>query len=578
MSYVSAYGVLDYCVFVAVLIISLLIGVYASFKGNRSPEEFLTGNRSFGPIPIAMSLLTSIVSAISLLGFSGEAYAFGCQLSLFIIGIVLGISFAGVAIVPVLYPLKLTSVNEYIEVRFESAGLRMVAMIITTVGSILFMGVCLYAPTIALSAVTPLTSIQYIFILGIVVTIYSSLGGIRAVVWTDVFQLTVMLLGLLIITVASLVEVGGFSKAWNIVLKGGRLDVFNTNGSLYERHNIYNTITFGFFLFSSLYGVSQINVQRLCSVRSLKDSYLILVLNTVGMVLVYILIFGSGILAYAIYEGCDPLDQGFIKKKEEILPYLVVNRLNYIKGLPGIFVATIIGGALSSLSSVMNATVAMLWEDVCSKVKIFSDIKPFTASIINKVLSVIIGVITIGTALIASRASSLIEFTLTLTGVTYAGVFGVFLLGFLFPKTNVKGVWGGMIVSMVCIIFIGGGSFIYGKVPEPLSFSSENCNEIIHNNGSSDARDLDSHKYNINKGFTSSGESLSEVENFLMYFFEISYTLYLAIGTSICVISGIIISSITGGQDIKRVSPEYISPFVRKYYWTEEELKANFHS
>ncbi|KAB7507143.1 Sodium-coupled monocarboxylate transporter 1 [Armadillidium nasatum] len=483
MSYNSSFGVLDYCVFAAMLILSLLIGLYASLKGNKSPEEFLMGNRAFGPIPIAMSLLTSIVSAISLLGYSGEAYAYGCQLSLFVIGI-------------------------YVELRFGSVRLRQIVMVFTSIKGILYMGVCLYAPTIALAAVTPLTSIQYIFILGIIVTIYSSIGGIRAVVWTDVFQLTVMLIGLFVIVIASLVDAGGFSKVWNTALEGGRLDVLNTNPSLYERHNIYNTTAFGFFLFSSLYGVSQINVQRLCSVKSLKDSYLILILNAIGMVVVYILIFGGGIIAYSIYDGCDPLDLGIIKKKEEILPYLVVDRLSYIKGLPGIFVATVIGGALSSLSSVMNATVAMIWEDVCTKLDIFKKVKPVTASIINKVFSLIIGVITIGTALIASRASSLIQFTLSLTGVAYGGVYGVFLLGLLFPKSNAKGVWTGMIASMYPYVVLW-----------------------------------------------------------------ISYTLYPVLGTTICVLVGLIVSYITGNADIKRVPPKYISPFVRKYYWSREELE-----
>ncbi|MCL4145221.1 UNVERIFIED_CONTAM: hypothetical protein GTU68_035195 [Idotea baltica] len=94
------------------LLFSILIGVWASLKGNKSPEEFLMGNRSFGPIPISMSLLTSFVSSISILGFSGEAYAHGIQMSLFVFGTGLGITTAGLVILPVIFPLKLTSVNE----------------------------------------------------------------------------------------------------------------------------------------------------------------------------------------------------------------------------------------------------------------------------------------------------------------------------------------------------------------------------------------------------------------------------------------------------------------------------------
>lgn len=69
-------------------------------------------------------------------------------------------------------------------------------------------------------------------------------------------------------------------------------------------------------------------------------------LTAYGMVVIYFLIFTSGVIAYSAFAGCDPSAQGILKKKDEIMPYFVTNRLNFVTGLPGIFVATIIGGAL----------------------------------------------------------------------------------------------------------------------------------------------------------------------------------------------------------------------------------------
>ncbi|KAB7507146.1 hypothetical protein Anas_00224 [Armadillidium nasatum] len=88
------------------------------------------------------------------------------------------------------------------------------------------MGFQLYAPTIALASVTNIGVLTYIYILGIICTLYSAFGGIRAVIWTDVFQLSVMLIGSALVTVVGCAQIGGIVKVLNISSKGGRLDVF----------------------------------------------------------------------------------------------------------------------------------------------------------------------------------------------------------------------------------------------------------------------------------------------------------------------------------------------------------------
>ncbi|KAL7643194.1 UNVERIFIED_CONTAM: hypothetical protein RMT77_006484 [Armadillidium vulgare] len=146
-----------------------------------------------------------------------------------------------------------------------------------------------------------------------------------------------MLLGLFIVFIAGIINAGGWNYVWETALKGGRLTNFHTNPSIYERHNIYNTFFFGLFVFSSAYGISQINVQRLCAVKSIEDGRKILWINAIIVLLMFIPIFGEGVVAYVAYNGCDPFVRGLIKDKEEIIPYFVVDRLNFLIGLPGIF-------------------------------------------------------------------------------------------------------------------------------------------------------------------------------------------------------------------------------------------------
>ncbi|KAL7630669.1 UNVERIFIED_CONTAM: hypothetical protein RMT77_019127 [Armadillidium vulgare] len=133
----SKFGIVDYCVFAAMFIFTIAIGVYTTFKGNKSPEEFLMGNRSFKPLAVAMSLLTSYISAILFLGITGEIYAHGMQYSIVLLGFTLSIIVAIYFVLPILYPLKLTSVNEYIELRFKSKHLRTLISFISLLKSLL---------------------------------------------------------------------------------------------------------------------------------------------------------------------------------------------------------------------------------------------------------------------------------------------------------------------------------------------------------------------------------------------------------------------------------------------------------
>ncbi|KAL7643103.1 UNVERIFIED_CONTAM: hypothetical protein RMT77_006393 [Armadillidium vulgare] len=108
----NVFGVADYSVFAGVLVISCGIGLYFSYKGNKSPEEFFMGNRRMHPLPVSMSLLTSIFTAVSVLGYPAEVYANGMQICMFLVGTILAIMFTSYLLIPVLYPLKLTSINE----------------------------------------------------------------------------------------------------------------------------------------------------------------------------------------------------------------------------------------------------------------------------------------------------------------------------------------------------------------------------------------------------------------------------------------------------------------------------------
>ncbi|RXG55226.1 Sodium-coupled monocarboxylate transporter 1 [Armadillidium vulgare] len=218
----KAFGVVDNCVFAGMLIISAAIGLYISWKGSKSPEEYLMGNRSLKPLPVSMSLITSYVSAMTTIGYSAEVYANGLQISTIALGCPLAIIFSYYFLLPVLYSLKLTSINEYIELRFKSKLLRFVIFLLSMAKVLVASGIGLYASTIALSSFTNLSTLTSIFILGIICTLYSSFGGIKAVIWTDVFQFSVIIIGLMTVVAVGCAQNGGVIETLHIASEGGK--------------------------------------------------------------------------------------------------------------------------------------------------------------------------------------------------------------------------------------------------------------------------------------------------------------------------------------------------------------------
>ncbi|KAL7643094.1 UNVERIFIED_CONTAM: hypothetical protein RMT77_006384 [Armadillidium vulgare] len=565
----NGFSAFDYCTLVGMLVVSSGIGFYIAYKGNNSPEEFLMGNRILKTIPVSMSLLTSFTSAINILGFTGEVYANGMQISTITIGPPLAILFSSYFILPILFPLKLTSINEYIELRFKSKRLRFVLFFLMIVNTLVNGGIILYAPTLALSAITKMSTLTCIIILGTVCTLYSSFGGIRAVVWTDVFQLLVMTIGLVAVMAVGCAQNGGFLETLNIASEGGRLEVFNMNLSPFVRHTFFNTIVQGFFLSLRGYCSDQVYIQRICAVKTFENARSVLKFNMIGKFAMSCLIFFCGLVIYATYAGCDPMTLGKIKKKDEIITYYVMDKLSLIPGLPGLFVAAIIGAALSTLSSIINSCVALLWKDACLKFDIFKNTSQFFATLINKILSLVVGAVLIGLAIIASNTKHLMELGLICANSLNGPLLGLFLIGFFLPKCNLKGIWTGIVGSTVFSIWLVIGGLIYKKPTKMSPYSTDECVALNFSSVNiSSFQEVNSSTYN------SDIEDINDDTSFIMSLYQISYTLYGVINIILCILLSVVVSCITGNLKGHEVSPKYVSSYVHKLFWTKEELDA----
>eukprot|EP00058_Branchiostoma_floridae_P006969 XP_002592457.1 hypothetical protein BRAFLDRAFT_68943 [Branchiostoma floridae] len=225
---VRYFGAWDYVVFAVMLCISAGIGLYYACTGGkqRTQKEFLMADKSMSIVPVTMSLLASFISAITVLGTPAEVYNNGTMFWNFAVADGIAMVVVARLFVPTFYNLGLTSTYEYLEIRF-SKPVRLLTTVVFMVNMLVYMGLVLYTPSLALNAVTGLTLWGAVAAVGVVCTFYTTLGGMKAVMWTDTFQIVVMVAGFLAVIIQGTIEVGGPARVWEINGQGERLEFFN---------------------------------------------------------------------------------------------------------------------------------------------------------------------------------------------------------------------------------------------------------------------------------------------------------------------------------------------------------------
>ncbi|KAK3858022.1 hypothetical protein Pcinc_035763 [Petrolisthes cinctipes] len=334
---VAHFTLTDYTLFGVMLSVSFGVGVctYLNNRGKTSVEEYLLGGRNMSSVPVGVSLLGSIVSAVSIL----DMYDFTWHHS--------SCLFAMHVTIPILYSLRITSLPQYLRLRFNSKLLTNLGSVFFLLEYFIYMGVCLYAPSVAMSAVTKVSPIVFVVATGFVCTVYTSIGGVKAVVYTDVLQTLVMSLGVLLVIVMCTVQLGGLQYTWVTAVQGERIQFFNMDPNPFVRHSFWSTTVLGMYFGFSFIGLGQIAHMRFASVPSLVLAKRLVLFFLVGLWVLWGVFFLSGVVAYVMYKDCDPLTAGNINKPDQIIIYLVMDKLSHYTGLPGVFLAAMYGGVLS---------------------------------------------------------------------------------------------------------------------------------------------------------------------------------------------------------------------------------------
>ncbi|XP_076445209.1 sodium-coupled monocarboxylate transporter 1-like [Babylonia areolata] len=541
----KTFSVLDYVIFAAILVVSASIGFYHAWKDRRKQtlKEFLLAGGNMQVAPVMLSLLASFMSAITLLGTPVEMYLYSTIYFYIGIGYLLVMAGAAHIYIPIFYRLRITSVYEYLERRFGKM-VRTAGSITFVVQMMLYMAIVLYAPSLALNAVTGFTLWGAVVSVGTVCTIYTALGGMKAVLWTDCFQVCMMMAGLLAVIIRGSMRVGGFAAAWEAMEEGNRVIFDDFHFEPNVRHSFWSLVIGGYFTWVAIYGVNQAMVQRACTCPTLKRAQIALWLNAPGLWIILYLGCMIGVVVFAFYKDCDPIKASLISSKDQLLPLFVMDVLGDVTGLPGLFVACLFSGALSTISSGLNSIAAVILEDVI-RAYFVKDISEKNATRATQILALIFGAICLALTYVASLLGNVLQAALSLFGMIAGPLLGLFTLGMIFPWANKWGALVGLLLSLTVTFTMGIGAFIYKPpvIPTPEKFFLRNCPFNL----------------NLTENATATTTPLPDDRD-VFPMFEVSYLWIGFYAVLTVVVAGLIVSFITGYTRPSQVDAKLICP------------------
>ena len=449
-------ALLDWIVLALYIGVIVAIGVWAN-RRQTDTEAYFVGNRSVAWWAAGLSIIATSFSAASILGVPGYAYAADMWYLQYQLGDILAAAIVATLFIPFFHKVKgLTTAYEYLEVRFD-AKTRLLGSSLFALTVLLRAGTLLFGAALLFSAVVPTDVIpglsgveEAVVVFGVVAIIYTVMGGISAVIWTDVIQFSVMSLGV-VATIALVVisTPGGWAEAFDQASALGKLDVIKLEEPFGGRGLI--TAIFGYGLLAlSLFGTNQQPVQRYMTVKDPRDAQQALILGVSAGVIGVTLSLFLGVFLFMFYEHYPNLLPAGLTP-DQVMPHFVNTQVPPI--LTGALVAAVFSAAMSSLDSALNSLAAALTVDFLARFK--PDLPDSARLKFAKFVVVTAGAIGIGIGIYSSRTGApLIDLILSFMGYFAGGLLGLFLLGMLTRKATGTGAFTGAIVGTLVVLMV----------------------------------------------------------------------------------------------------------------------------
>ena len=440
--------VFDLVVFFIITLGNVLFGASFYFR-NKTSTQFTSGGGKIPAWVVGMSIFATFVSSISFLALPGKAYMSNWNALVFSFSIPIAAILAIKFFVPLYRSLNSISAYKYLEVRFGPWA-RMYASICYMLTQLMRTGAILLLLALPLNVLFGWNVRTIIIVTGVAVTVYSMLGGIQAVIWTDAIQAIILIVGAIVcagILTFSMPE--GPLQIFEIAAASDKFSLGSFGASISES-TFWVILIYSLFINLQNFGIDQNFVQRYMTTSSLKKAKASTLFGALLYLPVSLLFFYIGTALYSYYTAQpDLLPNG--TPGDEVFPHFIVNGLP--TGITGLLIAAIFAAGMSTISTSINSTATIVLTDYYKRYVN----KNATGKSEMKVLylsSVIFGALGVTISLALVGVESVLDAWWSLASIFSGGMLGLFLLAFLSKKVRNIDAAIGVIIGVLVIMWM----------------------------------------------------------------------------------------------------------------------------
>ena len=447
----AEFGLINWIVLIVYFFGMLYIGVIYG-KGNKTTDDYFLGSRQIPWWAIGLSVMATQCSAVSFIGIPGWGYASGLDRITYTFQFPIVVAILMVTFIPFFYNTKVVSVYEYLEKRFGAKS-RLLLAAIFLLSRGFQTAVVLFAPALALAIITGTDPNTAILMMGVFTLIYTYVGGMNAVIWTDVIQMFIIWLGIALSILVPIFTVdGGFS---HIIENGISNNLFN---GLDYSLGISNSYTFwggilgSGFLYLTYLGTDQSQVQRVLSAKSIRETKLSLSLAGFIVPIQTFLFLFAGICLFSAYNG------QYFENSDYVMLTFITQTLPV--GIAGLVTAGVFAAGMSSVASALNSLATVTVNDFYKK--IYPEASDTKCLKVSKYMTLFWGVFSTLFALCLGGLGTVLDIINILGPLFYPCMLSTYVLAVFCKKGNEKGciaaVLSGLAIDLYMFLFTSVGS------------------------------------------------------------------------------------------------------------------------
>ncbi len=449
-------------------------------RTSGTTSEFMVAGGSIPGWAVGLSVFGTFLSSNTFVAYPGKAYASNWNALAFSFSLPIAAFIAARYFVPFYRKSGGVSAYEHLEARFGSWA-RIYGVLCYLLTQVVRMGAIFVAVSLVLTQLTGWPQFTIILVAGVLITLYTTLGGIEAVIWTDVVQSLVLGIGAILLLVLLLVGMPeGPSQAIQIAWENDKFSLGDFGASL-AAATFWVTLSYGVFENMRNFGIDQNYVQRYHAARTDAEASRSLWFGTLLYVPISVVFFMIGSALFAYYEthpesladvrsdvaktrllgGTDPVTQEAIAELaprlnsdeigDRVLPHFIGTSLP--AGLRGLLIAAIFAAAMSSIDTSLNSSATVLLIDVYRR-HLRSDCGERESMYVLYSATALMGAIAMGIAIALIGVQSVLDAYWTLSSILAGGLLGLFLLGLISRRAGQPAAFAGVVAGIAAVLWM----------------------------------------------------------------------------------------------------------------------------